>query len=131
MINLIVVVDPNYGNRLGKVAQFAPVWVVATPGNKDACQQLWKTSPVSDHREKGAITSYQVRDAEDRVANLLDILPTLQEHHGQICGDYLSFPDGFVLEVIGLTLTGSLTNALQEFGFASFFEKPEGFQARK
>ena len=57
MINLIVVLDPNYGNRLGKVAQFTPVWVVATPGNNDACQQLWKTSPVSDHREKGAITS--------------------------------------------------------------------------
>jgi hypothetical protein len=131
MSNLIVILDPNYGDSFGKAAQFAPFWVVATPGNNDACQHLRETRPVADHREKGAVTNFHVCDAEDRFANLLDILPTLEEHHGHISDDRFSFPAGFILEVIGLSPTGSVTNALREFGFASFCETPGGFQARK
>jgi hypothetical protein len=55
----------------------------------------------------------------------------LEEHHGEIRDDRFSFPDGLVLEVIGLTLVNSVINALREFGFSSFFEMPEGFQACK
>jgi len=129
--DLILIVDPNYGDRLVKVAQFAPVWVVATPDNADACQRFRETRHVTDHREQGAVTDYEVDNADDRFANLLDILPSLQEHHGQIRDDRFSFPEDFILEVIGLSPTVSVTNALREFGFASFFETSGGFQARK
>src|ERR1700732_1870265 len=99
MINLIVVVDPNYGDRLETAAQIAPVWVVHTIDNQAACKRLWSAHPTGDHREKGAVTCYEVGDAEDRLANLLSILPTLEEHHGEIRGDRFSFLKDFVLEV--------------------------------
>lgn len=121
MSNLIVIVDPNYGARLGEVAQSAPIWVVSTPGNNDACQEL---------PDKSGFTSYAVSDPEDRLANLLDILPSLEESHGESTEDSFVFPEGFILEVIGLNPTGSVTNALREAGFASFFAGRGGFRAR-
>ncbi len=130
MSNLIVVVDPDYGDRLGSAAQLAPVWVVSTPGNKDACQHFQETSPVAGHNEKGALTSYAVNNPEDRLANLLDILPTLEEHHGEMGDKDFTFPEGFILEVIGLSPTGDVTNALREVGFAAFFAARGGFRAR-
>jgi hypothetical protein len=129
--DLIVVVDPNYGDRLETATQIAPVWVVAAVKNKAVCNRLWNANPAGDHRKKGAITCYETGDVEDRLANLLNILPTLEEHHGEIRDDRFLFPDGFVLEVIGLTLVNSVINALREFGFSSFSEIPDGFQACK
>ncbi len=130
MSNLIVVVDPDYGERLSSVAQTAPCWVVSTPGNNEACEHFREGSAVTDHREKGALTSYAVNDPEDRLANLLDVLPTLEEHHGEMGDNDFVFPEGFILEVIGLSPTGDVTNALREVGFASFFAARGGFRAR-
>jgi hypothetical protein len=131
MINLMVVVDPNYGDRLAAAAQIAPVWVVATQINKAACNHLWSARPSVDHRDTGAVTCYEVGDTEDRFANLLNVLPTLEEHHGEIRDDRFSFPDGFVIEVVGLTPTDSVMTALRGSGFSSFIEIPNGFQARR
>jgi hypothetical protein len=130
MPDLIVVVDPDFGERLEEVAQLAPTWVVATPGNANAYQRLWKAHAHADHQEKGAITSFRVREAEARVANLLDILPQTEQHHGELRDDYFAYPSGFVLEVIGVTLTDTVTIGLSEFGFSSFAETPGGFQAQ-
>jgi hypothetical protein len=65
------------------------------------------------------------------LANLLDVLPTLEEHHGEVRGDRFIFPEGFVVEVLGLTLANNAIIALQEFGFSSFAETTEGFKASK
>lgn len=65
------------------------------------------------------------------MASLLGIVPRLETHHGEMKDDELVFPNGFVLEVIGLALADTVTNALREFGFKSFAETPEGFQACK
>jgi hypothetical protein len=54
---------------------------------------------------------YDVTDQEDRVGNLLNVLPTLQEHHGEIRDDHFSFPKGFALGVHGLTPTETVTSA--------------------
>lgn len=82
--DLIVVVDPNFGDRLESLSQLAPIWIVASPGNKDVCHRLWASQAHSDHREKGAATHYTVTDLEDRVGNLLDIIPQLETHHGEV-----------------------------------------------
>src|SRR5258707_5607422 len=121
MTNLIVVVDPNYGDRLETTSHIAPVWVVDSPQNKAACKRLWHAHPTSDHREKGSVTCYNVTDADARLANLINVLPDLEEHHREFSGV-------FTLEVIGLKLTDSVIRTLRELGFSSFSEAPEGFQ---
>jgi hypothetical protein len=124
MTNLIVVVDPNYGDRLETTSHMAPVWVVASSHNKATCKRLWSAHPTSDHAEKGAVTCYNVTDAEDRLANLLNVLPDLELHYGE-------FSEGFTLEVIGLKPADSVISTLRELGFSSFSETPEGFHVRK
>ncbi len=131
MNNLIVVVDPDYADRVQRAAQFAPVWVVATQANRDACERVWRNTPHPDHREKGAITCYKTPNPEDRLGSLVGIVPQLETHHGEVKDDELAFPNGFVLEVIGLALADNVINALRELGFTSFVETPEGFQACK
>jgi hypothetical protein len=131
MTNLIVVVEPDYADRVERAAQVAPVWVVATQTNRHACERLWRSYPHPDHREKGAVTCYKTVNPEDRLGSLLSIVPQLETHHGEVKDDELAFPNGFVLEVIGLALADNVTNPLRELGFTSFVETPEGFQACK
>jgi hypothetical protein len=64
-------------------------------------------------------------------ANLLSILPTLELHHGEVGDDHFSFPDGFVLGALGIAPADAVTSALKEFGFSTFTETAEGFEARK
>jgi len=131
MTNLIVVVDPDYADHMEGAAQVAPTWVVATQRNRAACERLWRTDPHPDHRDKGAVTCYDAPNPEDRLGSLLGIIPQLETHHGEVEGDELVFPNGFVLEVIGLCLADNVADALRDFGFTSFVETPEGFQASK
>lgn len=131
MIDVIVVVDPNYGDHIETAAQTAPVWAVASFVNKAACERIWAFHRTVSHRERGAITWYDVTDQEDRLGNLLAVLDTLKEHHGEIRDDHFSFPNGFVLGVLGLTPTETVTSALKELGFSAFVELAEGFGACK
>jgi hypothetical protein len=114
MTDLIVVLDPNYGDRIETVAETAPVWAVASLVNKTACERIWAYHRTVDHRERGAVTSYDVTDQEDRLGNLLSVLPTLEEHHGEIHDAHFSFPNGFVLAVFGLAPTESVTSRLKD-----------------
>jgi hypothetical protein len=128
---LIVIVDPNYGDGLERAAQSAPVWIVDTKRNKDASKRLWNISPRADHREKGAVTTYEAINPEDRLSSLLGIVPQLESHHGKLVANELTFPDGFVLGVIGLQMDTEVTTALREHGFRSFIKTSEGFEACK
>ena len=130
-MNLVVIVNPNYGDRIETAVHIAPVWAVATLVNKTACKRIWTEHEPVDHRRRGAVTYYDVTDAEDRLGNLLNVLPTLEEHHGEIRDDHFSFPNGFVLGVLGLTPAETVTSALKEFGFSSFIEIADGFTACK
>lgn len=131
MLSLVVIVDPDYGDRLERVARCAPVWIVDTKRNKDACERLWKISPRADHREKGAVTSYKAIAPEDRLSSLLSIIPQLETHHGELIANEFAFPAGFVLGVVGLQMDAEVTNALRERGFRSFVKTSEGFEASK
>ena len=131
MTDLIVVVDPNYGDRIETAAQTAPVWAVASLINKAASERIWAAHRTVDHRERSAVTCYDVTDQEDRLGNLLTVLPTWEEHHGEIHDDHFSFPRGFVLGVLGLTPTATVTSALKQLGFSGFVGVAEGFNASK
>ena len=130
MTNLIVVMDPEYGDRVPTLASSAPVWIVSSPVNRKSCEAWWKSHPHSDHRTVGAITLYEAQ-LESRLQTLLDLIPTLETHHGELAGDYFAFPDAFILEVIGLAADMNVRDALRALGFMSFVETAEGFQAQK
>jgi hypothetical protein len=126
--NLIVVLDPNYADRIDRAAALAPVWVVESQTNRSACERRWRGHPHPDHRDKDAITLYKTPNPENRLESLREIIPQLETHHGEVKNNDLTLPSGFVLEVIGLAVTDQVTDMLRELGFASFVETPEGFQ---
>jgi hypothetical protein len=131
MPDLIVIVDPQYGDRLEALAQLAPVWMVDTHINKESVERAWKTRPDADHREKGGVTAYKTQNPEERLSSLLGVMPDLEIHHGSVENNELVFPKGFVLSVVGLTISDDVMSALQNFGFTSFIETAEGFEACK
>jgi hypothetical protein len=130
MTDVVVILDPAFGQRLKPLSPLAPVWIVDSDINKAAYDRLRRDHEVSDHRDKGAITSFEIKD-EDRVKGLIDILPDVEIHHGKAEGNELVFPSGFVLGVIGVELNKNVTDALSGYGFTSFAETPDGFQATK
>jgi hypothetical protein len=88
--NVAVVVDPAYGEQLAELSKNVPVWVVATPINEEAFRRILKQRTLSqrrsiiDHRSPGSITSFKIySDAENRRANLLDVIPKIEEHYGR------------------------------------------------
>jgi hypothetical protein len=131
IVDVVVVVDADYGDGLETLLQTAPVWIVDTPSNRLVYERLQTQHPRISHRAKGSITSYTILDDNDKLANLFDILPQLESHYGQGEGNYLLFPKGFVLEVLGLPLSDIIESHLQQYGLSSFTEIPDGFKARK
>jgi hypothetical protein len=85
--------------------------VVASPVNRAACERVWANHRDDDHRERGSVTGFDVSDAEDRLPNLLNILPTVEEQHGIIRDNRFRFPDGFVLIQPGVPNPKSLSAA--------------------
>lgn len=131
VVDVIVIVEPNYADQLERAAQLAPVWIVETQHNRHACERFWSANPRSDHREKGAVTCYDIVTPDDRLGNLLGIIPQLETHHGELEDNELVFPKGFVLEVIGLPFADDASEALRNCGFSSFVATSEGFRACK
>ena len=125
---VFVVVDPNFGDLLDGIAEDAPVWIVDTPTNRTACDRVWKKHADPDYRKKAIVTRYAVTNTKDRLENLLNIVPELETHHGVVEGNDLRFPRGFLLEVVGLTLSDGVAGALRTVGFKSFTNTTSGFQ---
>jgi hypothetical protein len=138
-LDVRVVVDPGYTGALEELAAQVPVWIVATPANREACQRIWDRRRITDHRLPGSVTSYEISDGQDRESNLLNALPVLEEHYYTddaympLASDpdqrYLHLPNGFGLDVIGLNLANDLKAGLKDFGFDSFLPTAVGFQA--
>jgi len=122
---VFVVVDREYGERLGKLAQTAPVWIVDTPTNRTVAQQIWAASPNGSHIE--GVTTFKVGEAcssEDILINELDAIDLHQ-------GIYSANPPYTVLEVIGTGITAKLKAELSHFGFDDFQQTDQGFRAMR
>jgi hypothetical protein len=131
MPDVCVIVNPSEGEHIETLSVSASIWAVDTPQNRTVCERIWKQNPVHDHRERGGITLFKVKDSEERLKNLLEMVSQIEQHHGVPEGDYLTFPVGFALEVAGLPLSENARLGLTEYGFSDFQETSAGFLARK
>lgn len=131
MTNVVVVLDPAFGERIRSLLPVAPIWIVSTETNKSAYQSLQHDYMHEDHHKKGTITSFKVFDIRDRVRGLLDVISDVESHYGSVKNKELTFPDGFVLKVIGVSLAKEVTESLRSYGFTSFSKTPDGFQAKR
>jgi hypothetical protein len=123
--SVLVIVDPNYGERLRQVWPGQPVWIAMSSTNEPTVRSLWASHPDGDHLS--GITGFRF-DANARPENsLLDNLNMIDLHHGL----HSSKDPYTVLEVSGARLTIDVRDALSKLGFEKFLENTDGFTARR
>jgi hypothetical protein len=118
-----VIVDPEFGERLGSLPRSAPVWIVNTPANTIVAHRLWQERPTDSHLD--GITTFEIGHAASREESLISKLNTIDLHHGADSAD----PPYSEMEVFGTSLSQKLKLALMAYGFDDFLPTPNGFRA--
>jgi hypothetical protein len=118
-----LVVDPECGQRIREIAARMPAWVVDTPTNRSAVTTLW------DEEAAGSAGLTTFRSAPDETAEeaCIQILPTLDLHHGELSQD----PPYSAVEVIGAKLTPAVREAFEALHLTIFDMRDQGFVASR
>jgi hypothetical protein len=122
---VLVVLDPNFGDRLRDAWRGQPVWITMSSINASEVEALRANTPSPNHLT--GITGFAHDEgaaAEDR---LLVQLSTIDLHHGP----YSTNTPYKVLTVTGAQLTEPVRAALSELGFSTFQQRPDGFAATR
>jgi hypothetical protein len=122
---VLIILDPHFGDQLQDAWPGRPVWITMSPVNEPVVKALWSLKPPHSNYLTG-ITGFKHVEgtAEDR---LLAQLRAIDLHHGP----YSSPTPHTALRVIGSRLTETIRDALIEFGFSTFQERPDGFVATR
>jgi hypothetical protein len=122
---LLVILDPDYGDRLREVWPGQPVWIASSAENAPIVRSLRAAHPVPDHLI--GITSMNLDPSMAAEDQFLAVLETIDLHHGP----YSTRAPYTELEVVGSSLTSPIRAALVQLGFAQFDETRNGFIARR
>jgi hypothetical protein len=122
---IIVILMPDFGERLTVLATGVPVWIVDTPINTPVAHRLWKERPGDNHLT--GITTFRIDSKDSPEQNFLNNLSTIDLHHGPLSADspYMQ------IQVLGTTLTDAVREALADYQFDEFKEIAEGFEATR
>jgi hypothetical protein len=122
---VLVVLDPNFGDRLRAAWRGQPVWVAMSPANAPVVHALWARAPRADHLTGiTGFTHVAQKPVEDQ---FLAELGMIDLHHGA----YSTTTPYTRLVVIGAQLTEGVRTALAELGFSTFQQRSDGFAASR
>jgi hypothetical protein len=123
--SVLVIVDPDFGEKLRAIPVGRPVWITMSPANEPIVRSLWESRKSTNHLT--GITGFHFDreiSAEGRFHAELD---TINLHHGP----YSSTSPYTEIEVMGVRLTAEIRADLSELGFTDFTEAGDGFAARR
>jgi hypothetical protein len=125
MYKVLVIVDPNFGDRLAAIPPGVPAWIVDTPENTPIVHRLWKERPNDTHLS--GITTFRIDPKNSPEDNLIQEMDVIDLHHGPLSTDrpYMQ------IEVFGTKITDAIRHAFAEYGFDEFKETPDGFEAMR
>lgn len=124
--SVLVVMDPNYGERLRQTWQPGrPAWIVMSPVNEPTVRALGTCHPSDGHLN--GITSFNFHSEVLPERSFLNYLDTIDLHHGP----YSNATPYTVIEVIGARLSIDVREALDKLGFDEFVEHATGFSAQR
>jgi len=121
--SVAVVLDRDYGPRLWKLLEAGPVWIVDSQVNREIAEKVWKEFPSRDHLD--GVTVFKAESHRSAEEVLIDEFETIDLHHGGYSAD----PSYTVIKVVGIAPTAEVKMALSRYGFESFSDTAEGFQA--
>jgi hypothetical protein len=114
-----IVVDPEFGERLDALATKQPVWVAGSATNRAAAERLWREPAPY------VVTTFLYDATAPRAQVLAEILPVVDEHHGERSCD----PPYRRLAVYGVRPNGAARAALSVIGFEFDAVTVDGFTA--
>jgi hypothetical protein len=119
-----LVVDPEFGERLARLPEREPVWVIDSKKNTEVAKRLRMERVNPTHLE--GITTFTpfTYGADQQVLRILD---TIDLHHGEYSAD----PPYSVVEVYGSPLTEAIERAFRGLGFVDFRPTSNGFIAER
>jgi hypothetical protein len=122
---VLVVLDPDFGDRLQQVAQGQAIWITMSPANAPMVHALWGAALTPNHL--AGITGFQYHEGIAAEDSLLDQLDAIDLHHGP----YSTKTSYTVLKVIGAQPTPPVQAALSALGFSTFEKSRDGFTATR
>jgi len=123
--SVLVIVDPDFGEKLRAIPVGRPVWITMSPANEPIVRSLWESRGSTNHLT--GTTGFRFDreiSAEDRFRVELN---TIDLHHGP----YSSTSPYTEIEVMGARLTAEIRADLSDLGFRDFTVAEDGFAARR
>ncbi len=120
---VVLVVDPNFGEKAIELACSAHVWIVASPGNNIVAESLWKDSKQEFSINTG-ISTFEASPNSTPEDTVIDIIDTIDEHHDSSSGDF----SWKCIEVYGTELTPQVRKILETYGVKQFNTHEGGFR---
>lgn len=104
---VLLVLDRQFGDRLGSLPRPYPIWIAESERNRDAL----KTSP----KPSGAITWFPLRKGESAEQVFARIAESLDQHHNELA----QVPPYDTLDVYGLPVDADVLSSVRDLGFVS------------
>ena len=119
-----IVVDPNFGDQLSDLSERAHLWVQRSDKNDPVSQRIRAAREGASGTPD--LSTFTASD-DDPATAVLEILPTVQLHEGELSQD----PPWSLLEVYGASPTPELESELGSLGFSNFSNTPHGFSCER
>ena len=119
-----IVVDLSFGERLASLPEGEPVWIIESASNTPVAHRL-RTERPKDYLD--GITTFTPGSGSSAEGELIRILETVDEHHGEYSAD----PPYSLLDVIGCSPSEHVRSALAELEFAVTEQTSDGFRAAR
>lgn len=123
--SVAIVVDSDAGKYLAELAGRLHVWARGSARNRKVAHNYWASNP--GHSLEHGITTFDSDDSVSAEDALFGILPTVDEHHGEVSHD----PPWDTIEVFGAAPTPTVRAALSEYGVREFVVTPSGFVCQR
>jgi hypothetical protein len=122
---IALVVDANFGDRLGEVARRFDVWVVPSSENRKAVEKLREEKAEGKLGLQISMWSNPIDVSLESA--WLGMLNDIELHHGE----YSHHPPVSELEVVGTEANHAARVALLAYGYSQITPTKSGFRARK
>lgn len=121
---IVVVFESDFREELRATAFKHPVWLLETPANRAAAEEVWAEQTEWPHL---SVTMFRDVSPSGKKEEWVKLLEQIELHHGGAANR----PAFDTLDVIGALLHAPARAALWDAGFRQFETSRRGFRARR